>query len=129
MTVIGLGFTALACLIHVYIFVLESLRWTDPKTMSVFGVASPEEAETLKPMAFNQGFYNLFLAVIGAAGVVMVMADRGSPGTALVLAATGSMSLAGLVLMLSSPDKLRSALIQFAPAVLAVICTVIGRFA
>ncbi len=129
MTAIGIGFTAVACLIHVYIFVLESLRWTEPGTMAVFGVPSFEVAETLKPMAFNQGFYNLFLAGMGAIGIVLVLADRESPGTALMLAGTGSMTLAGLVLLLSSPDKMRSALIQLVPASLAVAFTVMGRLA
>src|SRR5262249_14393333 len=66
-------FAALAALLHVYIFTMESLTWTSPRTRRTFGT-TPEEAETTKLLAFNQGFYNLFLAIvagIGIAGVAM----------------------------------------------------------
>lgn len=55
-------FAALAALLHVYIFVLESFRWTAPSTRRTFGTTA-EEAETTKLLAYNQGFYNLFLGV------------------------------------------------------------------
>lgn len=65
----GLVLAALAALVHVYIFTLESLTWTSPRTRAVFGT-TPEIAEATRELAFNQGFYNLFLAVVAAAGVV-----------------------------------------------------------
>jgi putative membrane protein len=61
----ALVFAALAALVHVYIWVLESLLWTAPRTRAVFGT-SEEEAATTKLLALNQGFYNLFLAGIPA---------------------------------------------------------------
>ena len=57
----GMIFAGLAALVHVYIFVMESLRWTAPRTRATFGTTL-EEAEVTKLFAFNQGFYNLFLA-------------------------------------------------------------------
>ncbi len=62
MVTAALIFTGLAALLHVYIWTMESLTWTTPRTRKVFGV-SAEEAETTKLMALNQGFYNLFLGV------------------------------------------------------------------
>ena len=59
----GLVFAALAALLHVYIFTMESLTWTSPRTRATFGTTA-EEAETTKLLAFNQGFYNLFLAIV-----------------------------------------------------------------
>lgn len=44
---------------------------TSPRTRATFGIGA-EEAEATKELAFNQGFYNLFLAVVAAAGIVAV---------------------------------------------------------
>ena len=64
-------FAGLAALLHVYIFVMESLTWTSARTRATFGTTQ-EEAETTKLLAFNQGFYNLFLAIVTAVGVVAI---------------------------------------------------------
>ena len=39
----ALVFAGLAALIHVYIFVLESLRFDQPSTWEVFGIKGAEE--------------------------------------------------------------------------------------
>lgn len=126
MLVASLLAATLAALIHVYIFVLESIRWTEPSTRKVFGIASAGEAETLKPMAFNQGFYNLFLAIVTAAGVFAVLAGSMAVGAALVFAGAGSMAAAGVVLLLSSPSKARAALKQLVPPLIAVVLLALG---
>ena len=107
----GLIFAGLAALLHVYIFVLESFAWTTPRTRAVFGTTA-EEAQTTKMLAFNQGFYNLFLAIVAAVGIAMVVLGHRSVGTALVFAGVGSMLAAALVLLASSPDKARAAVTQ-----------------
>lgn len=61
---------ALAAALHVFIFYLESFAWTT-KARGVFGT-SEQEAENTKEMAFNQGFYNLFLALIAFAGIALL---------------------------------------------------------
>ncbi|WP_431837952.1 DUF1304 domain-containing protein [Cellulomonas sp. Y8] len=124
----GLVLAALAALVHVYIFTLESFTWTSPRTRATFGT-TPEGAEATKELAFNQGFYNLFLAVVAAAGVVATATGADAVGAALVLAGTGSMLAAALVLVLSSPDKARSAAVQGAFPLLAVVATVVGLLA
>ena len=113
-------FAALAALVHVYIWVLESFLWTMPRTRAVFGT-SEEEAQTTKLLALNQGFYNLFLAAITTAGIVTFVVGCTSVGSALMFAGTGSMALAAVVLAVSSPDKARSALLQGVLPVIAVV--------
>jgi putative membrane protein len=115
----ALVFAGLAALLHVYIFVLESFRWTVPRTRAVFGTTA-EEAETTKTLAFNQGFYNLFLAVVTAVGIAMMATGHRSVGAALVFAGVGSMLAAALVLIASSPDKARAAVTQGAFPLVAV---------
>ncbi|MHA7305585.1 DUF1304 domain-containing protein [Arthrobacter sp. TMN-49] len=104
MLITALIFAVLAALIHVYIFVLESVRWTAPATRKTFGISEAEALAT-KELAFNQGFYNLFLAAVTVVGVGAVAAGHESVGIALVLAGCGSMVLAGLVLLISSPPE------------------------
>ncbi|OBI15943.1 DUF1304 domain-containing protein [Mycobacterium sp. E2497] len=117
----GLIFAALAALLHVYIFVMESLTWTSPRTRAAFGTTA-EEAETTKLLAFNQGFYNLFLAVVTGVGVVAIALRHNAVGAALTFAGVGSMAAAAVVLLLSAPDKARAAVSQGAfPAVAIVL--------
>lgn len=59
MIVAGLVLTGIGALIHVYIFVLESLLWTTERARATFGT-DRAEAEQTRALAFNQGFYNLF---------------------------------------------------------------------
>jgi putative membrane protein len=110
-------FASLAALLHVYIFVMESIQWTQPRVWKRFGVPDQESAETIRPMAYNQGFYNLFLAIgtiIGSAlfwaGGPETVADVA--GRTLVLFCLGSMVAAALVLLSSGARYLRAALIQ-----------------
>ena len=63
MTALALIVAAVAGLLHVFIFVLESVRWREPSTWRTFGLTSQAEADTTASLAYNQGFYNLFLAM------------------------------------------------------------------
>ncbi len=111
MLVAALIFAGLAALLHVYIFTMESLTWTTPRTRKVFGTTA-EEAETTKLLALNQGFYNLFLAIVTAVGIIAVALGHTGIGAALVFAGVGSMLAAAAVLLASSPDKARAAVTQ-----------------
>ena len=125
MVIAGLVIVALAALIHVYIFVLESMTWTSARTRAVFGT-SPEQAAQTRQLAFNQGFYNLFLAIEVVAGIVAFGLGASATGIALVVAGAGSMVLAGVVLMASDATKTRAALIQMLPPLIGVIVGGIG---
>ncbi len=124
-SVAGLVFAALAAALHVYIFVMESLTWTSPRTRATFGI-SAEEAQATKELAFNQGFYNLFLAIVTVVGIVAIGLGHNAVGSALVLAGVGSMLAAAAVLLTSSPDKARAAITQGAFPLIAVVLLAIG---
>lgn len=125
MLVAALIFAGLAALLHVYIFTMESLTWTTPRTRAVFGT-SAEEAQATKELAFNQGFYNLFLAIVGAAGIIATILGHKGIGAALILAGVGSMLAAAVVLLVSSPDKARAAVTQGTFPLAAVVLLVIA---
>lgn len=121
----GVIVAALAALLHVYIFVMESLTWTSARTRATFGTTA-EEAAATKELAFNQGFYNLFLAIVAGAGIALVLSGHIAVGAALVFAGVGSMLAAALVLLLSSPDKARAAITQGVLPLIAVILVAVG---
>lgn len=114
-------FAALAGLLHVYIWYLESFAWTTA-ARKVFGT-SEQEARATREMAFNQGYYNLFLAVMAFGGVLAGLLGNRAVGTTLILAGTGSMFAAAAVLFLTSPDKRAAAIRQGAFPLVAVVLT------
>lgn len=121
----ALIFAGLAALLHVYIFVMESLTWTSPRTRAAFGT-STEEAETTKLLAFNQGFYNLFLAIVSGIGIAAVAMGHNAVGAALIFAGVGSMAAAATVLAVSAPDKARAAVTQGVFPVIAIVLLVVA---
>jgi putative membrane protein len=125
MTVVGLALAGAAALLHVFIFYLESIAWTSERTRATFGTTA-EEARTTKALAFNQGFYNLFLAISVIVGIVLFAVGATVAGATLVLAGAGSMAAAALVLLISSPDKAAAALKQGVVPALAVIALAVG---
>ncbi|MET0954932.1 MAG: DUF1304 domain-containing protein [Cryobacterium sp.] len=112
MAIVASVFVALAALLHVYIFLMESAWWTRPKIWQRFGLANQADAETTKPLAYNQGFYNLFLAVGAILGLFLYFGGPDQAGAALILFSTASMFLAAIVLTTTGPGRVKSALTQ-----------------
>jgi len=114
----------LAGVVHVLIFCMESLWWTTPEVRARFR-QSPEQADATKLFAFNQGFYNLFLAIGTFAGVGLVL--TGHPRTGLTLVSWNCLSMLGaaIVLVASAPRMQRGALIQGAAPLLFLLLAVV----
>ncbi|MFV8316186.1 DUF1304 domain-containing protein [Mycobacterium sp. 23] len=125
MVTAALIFAALAAVLHVYIFTMESLTWTSKRTRATFGT-TVEEAETTKLLAFNQGFYNLFLAIVSGVGIAAMFTGHRDVGAALVFAGVGSMAAAAVVLLLSARDKARAAVTQGLFPVIAIVLLLVG---
>ncbi|WP_084130325.1 DUF1304 domain-containing protein [Demequina sp. NBRC 110055] len=111
MLTFALILAALAAALHVYIFWMEAFAWETPRVRATFRT-SESEAATTKVMAYNQGFYNLFLAVVTIVGVVMLAADGASAGWLLVVAGAGSMLAAAIVLVAKDRSYARAAATQ-----------------
>ncbi|WP_111508966.1 DUF1304 domain-containing protein [Mycobacterium kyogaense] len=120
MTAAALVVAALAAILHVYIFVMESVTWTSPRTRAVFRM-SEEEAQTTRLLALNQGYYNLFLAIATGAGIVATAAGADAVGAALLYAGLGSMLAAAVVLVVSARDKARAAVMQGTLPLVAIV--------
>jgi putative membrane protein len=105
---------ALAGVIHVLFFCLESLWWTRPAVYRRFR-STEAQAHATRSLAFNQGFYNLFLAAGVFAG--LALSETGHYREGIVLVAWNCLSMLGaaVVLAASSPGMVRGALIQGLP--------------
>jgi putative membrane protein len=126
MTAVALVLAALAAALHVFIWTMESITWTQPSTWRRFGVPSQAEADTTKPMAYNQGFYNLFLAIGAIVGIVLKLSDHDDVGWTLVIYSCGSMVAASLVLVTTGLSYARAAATQGTIPALAVIASLIA---
>jgi len=125
--VIALIAAIIAALVHVWFFVLESLWFMRPAVYRRFSIESEADATVVRSFAFNQGFYNLFLAVGVAIGIALVALRNPAAGEAILLFACGSMIAAGVVLYLHNPRFLRAAAIQVVPPLIAVIAILAPR--
>jgi putative membrane protein len=112
MIILATVFVTLAAALHVGIFIMESVSWTRPAIWKRFGLASQEAAETTKPLAYNQGFYNLFLAGGAAVGLVLYWTTLREVGFGLVFFSATCMVLASVVLLTTGRSYVRAALIQ-----------------
>ena len=127
MVTLGLVFCGAGALIHVFIFYLESVVWTGAQARAVFGIRTLEEAQTLQLLAFNQGFYNLFLALEVGLGIAFWLGGQSVAGLTLLLVGAGSMVAASLVLLWSAPGKSAAALKQGLLPLLGVLALTVGR--
>ena len=94
---------------------MESIAWEVPPARKTFG-GTPEEARPHAFYAYNQGFYNLFLAIETIISAILIGAGSGAAvpvGTALVLA-------------LRSPAHRGAALAQGSPPAVVVVRLALG---
>ncbi|MEO7349176.1 MAG: DUF1304 domain-containing protein, partial [Terrimesophilobacter sp.] len=107
-----LVFAIIAALIHVFIFALESVLWAKPSTWKKFGLRSQADADLMETMAFNQGFYNLFLALGTAVGLLLLVWGNPIAGKWVLLVSLSSMVLASIVLLITSRKMWPAVLLQ-----------------
>jgi putative membrane protein len=106
-------FALLAGVLHIGIFAMESLLFTKPNVQRTFLGNTPATPE-VRLFAFNQGFYNLFLALGAIGGVI-------AGNASITLFSCACIVGAGVVLLLSQPRLLRGALGQIVPAGIALL--------
>lgn len=112
MTTISLVLAGLAAATHVLIFVLESVLFMRRDVYRRFGAADHQEASSQRLFAFNQGFYNLFLAAGCVAGIVMAAGNDVGRDWALVAFCCLFMVGAAIVLLVSARRMARASAIQ-----------------
>ncbi|WP_432884292.1 DUF1304 domain-containing protein [Kribbella sp. CA-245084] len=119
MSVIAQVFVVIAGVFHLFVFAMESLLFRKPSTYRRFLVKDDTEMAAARPWAFNQGFYNLFLAVGALGGLIW----GGDKGHAIALFACACMAGAGVVLVASDRRMVRAAATQAVPPIVALVLT------
>lgn len=104
---------ALVLLIHVYIFLLETVLFHG-RGRKVFGL-SKEQADTMAPAMSNQGCYNGFLAAALACGFLLPNA-----ATAQAFTVYGLVCVAVAGIWGAATVQIRILFVQTVPAVLAL---------
>ncbi len=122
MPVVSIVFAAIAGLIHLLFFLMESVFWMNPKVHKGFGISNLQDAEQFKISFFNQGFYNLFLAIGVFAAIYLLLSGYFIVGKTLLLFCCASMLSASIVLLISKPGMLRGVFIQGLCPLIAILC-------
>jgi putative membrane protein len=121
MPILAVLAAAIAALVHVWFFALESLLFERPSVFRRFGLRSAEDAAIVRPMAFNQGFYNLFLAAGIGGGLLLIANGQEAAGRAIVVFACACMVGAGVVLLATNRRFLAAAALQAGPPLVAIV--------
>jgi putative membrane protein len=119
MAVAGSILIAVAVVIHVALFSMQSATWST--TWRRFAVRDPAEAETLRPMIYRQGFFHLFLAVGAAIGLFFYWTKLHNAGFAVLLFCAGCMVLGAVVLLTMGRNYIRLALVEGAVPLVALV--------
>ncbi|HEX8498762.1 MAG TPA: DUF1304 domain-containing protein [Actinomycetales bacterium] len=128
-TIIAGVLSVLAGVLHVGVFAAESLWWRRPQVWPSFGVRTQDAADAAVFFTFNQGFYNLFLALGALAGPLCLLLGEGTADTVgwtLLVYACASMTTAAAVLRLGcGPSYTRPATIQAVFPTLALLAALV----
>ena len=127
MHVLAVLLALVAAGIHAWFFVLESLWFLRRAVYRRFGLDSEEQARIVRSFAYNQGFYNLFLAAGATGGVALALSGNPGAGLPVLLFACGSMVAAGVVLVTHNRAFARAAAIQILPPLMAILAAVALR--
>lgn len=128
MNLLAIVFSVVTVFVHLSVFVIESLLWLNPvvheraltKLNAPTEAGFYEQAQMLEVLFFNQGFYNLFVALGGVAGLVLYRLGKPQQGITLVCNMCLFAFGASLVLAYSTVAYL-GAVLQGLPPLLALL--------
>ncbi|MGG7464437.1 MULTISPECIES: DUF1304 domain-containing protein [unclassified Plantibacter] len=116
----------LSAALHIVIFYWESLAWLRPAVWKRFGVANEQDAQTTRVLAYNQGFYNLFLAIGALVGAILYGVGVQQAGFAIGLFSVICMFGASVVLLSSGPGRIKAALIQGTLPLITIVLYIVS---
>ena len=125
---VGIVCSILTILFHISAFVVEAFLITQPnvaeriisKNAAAVDVAMMDQIAILKVLFFNQGFYNLFLALGGVAGLLLLINGKQAQGVTLLVNMCAFAVGAGMILSLTTTAYL-GAVLQAGPPLMALV--------
>ena len=121
MAILGSVLIAFAAVVHLGFFAMESMLWSSPNVWRRFGLTTPRDADVVRPMAYKQGFYNLFLAGGAAVGLVLYWTTLRHVGFGLMFFAGTCMVLAAIVLLTTGRRYWGASLLQGLPPLIGLV--------
>jgi uncharacterized membrane protein len=126
--VFAIVFSITTIFVHVLVFVIEYMLWLKPviyeRALSKLNVTTDasyyEQAKILEVLFINQGFYNMFVALGGTAGIVLYRLGKKSEGVTLVCYVC-LFALGASLVLASSTTAYPAALVQGLPPALALL--------
>ena len=116
-------FSGIAALFHCVFFYVEAFR----VDLMLTKLGDAPISASLQLFAFNQGFYNLFLAIFTIVGIMKYRSGKHTDGFAILTTTLSIMLLAALVLVYSVPALWKGAMIQGGPPALGLLLIMILR--
>ena len=134
MNLLTLIFSLITICVHILVFVGESIFWLEPviyeqavtKIDAFTDVSSYEQAKILEVLFFNQGFYNLFIALGGIAGMILYRYGKSQAGIALICY-TCMFAFGASLVLASSTTAYPGSLVQGGPPALAIMGLYLSR--
>ena len=123
MRTLALTGAALAGLLHVAFFFVESVWWHRPAVYRRFGIRTQEEADANAFALYNQGFYNLGIGMGAFVGIGLDLADHPA-GAPVIVFASSIMLLAAVVLVTARRSMASAAAVQGVPPLIAILAMV-----
>ncbi len=126
MQLTGLFFAGVDRVLHILFFLLESILWGKPAVNKIFQQTA-DTVEVTRLLAFNQGFYNLFLSVGTFVGIYLLVTGSKVAGLTTITFGCGCMFAASLILLYSSPKAIGGVILQGAPPLIALVLLWMSR--
>jgi len=118
-------FATITAIFHILFFIAESVLWLEPYIYQnilanpdpTIGIDLIEQARLMETVFFNQGFYNLFLALGLITGIILAKKDYVDQGFTLIIFCSLFAFGAGVVLAFSAGAFLGAAVQAVPPMI------------
>jgi putative membrane protein len=127
MAIVASVFVSLAAVVHLAVFASQTIGWSSPSVWRRYGVASQRDAEVTRPLAYTQGFHNLFLAGGAIVGLVLYWTTLRHVGFGLMFFTCTCMVLAAVVQLTVGGRKPVAALVQGLPPLVGLVLFVVAQ--
>jgi putative membrane protein len=121
MTIVASVLVTLAAVVHLAVFGAQTVAWSSPTVWRRYGIGSQEDAEVTRPLAYTQGFHNLFLAAGAVVGLVLYWTTLRHVGFGLIFFTCTCMALAAVVQLTVGGRSPTGALLQGLPPVAGLV--------
>lgn len=127
MAIVASVFVSLAAVVHLTVFGTQTIGWSSPSVWRRYGIASQRDAEVTRPLAYTQGFYNLFLAGGAVVGLVLYWTTLRHVGFGLMFFTCTCMVVAAIVQLTVGGRAVSAALVQGIPPLVGLVLFIVAQ--